>query len=100
MGVIKRGILGGFRGKVANVIGSSWKGIAVIKAMPLSVANPKTAGQVAQRTKMTNIVAFAKIILVNIIKPLNDRFASGESGFNLFVKRNILLFDDLSWSYR
>ncbi len=92
MGVIKRGILGGFSGKVANVIGSSWKGIAVMKAMPLSVANPNTAAQVAQRTKMTNAVAFAKVILVTIIKPLCDRFASGQSGFNLFIQRNISLF--------
>lgn len=92
MGVIRRGILGGFAGKVANVVGSSWKGIAVIKSLPLSVANPNTAGQVAQRTKMTNIVAFAQAILVDIIKPLNDRFASGQSGFNLFVQRNIALF--------
>lgn len=94
MGVIRRGILGGFSGKVANVVGSSWKGIATLKSLPLSVANPNTAGQVVQRTRMTNVVAFAKAILVGIIKPLNDRFASGQSGFNLFVSRNIALFDD------
>lgn len=92
MGVIKRGILGGFSGSVGNVVGSSWKGIATMKAKPLSVANPNTAGQVVQRTKMSNLVAFAKEILANIIKPLNDRFASGMSGFNLFTQRNIDLF--------
>lgn len=92
MGVIKRGILGGFSGSVGNVVGSSWKGIATMKAKPLSVANPNTAGQVAQRTKMSNLVAFAKQILTAIIKPLNDRFASGMSGFNLFTQRNIDLF--------
>ena len=89
MGVIKRGLLGGFSGKVANVVGSSWKGIAVIKSLPLSVANPKTAGQVTQRSYMSEIVSFAKEILVSMIKPLNDRFASGQSGYNLFVQRNI-----------
>lgn len=92
MGVIKRGILGGFSGSVGNVVGSSWKGIATMKAKPLSVANPNTAGQVAQRSKMSNLVAFAKQILTAIIKPLNDRFASGMSGFNLFTQRNIDLF--------
>lgn len=92
MGVIKRGILGGFSGKVANVIGSSWKGIAVMKSMPLSVANPQTAGQVLQRTKMANIVFVAKELLANVVKPLNDRFAQEMSGFNLFVKNNILGF--------
>ncbi len=40
MGIIKRGILGGFSNKVANVVGSSWKGINTMRALPLSVANP------------------------------------------------------------
>jgi hypothetical protein len=94
MGVIKRGILGGFANKVANVVGTSWKGIAVIKSLPLSVANPRTAGQIQQRTNMTNVVLFAKAILSTIIKPLNDRFAQRMSGYNLFVQRNIDLFPD------
>ena len=92
MGKIKQGILGGFSGKVANVVGSSWKGIAVIKSLPLSVANPKTAGQVAQRAKMTNVVEFSKEILASIIKPLRDRFAVQQSGYNTFVSDNIALF--------
>ncbi|MEY2830895.1 MAG: hypothetical protein RLZZ574_153 [Cyanobacteriota bacterium] len=94
MGVIKRGILGGFSNKVANVVGSSWKGIAVIKSLPLSVANPRTAGQITQRSKMTWAVAFAKLILVSMIKPLNDRFAQQKSGFNLWIQRNISKFQD------
>jgi len=92
MGTIKQGILGGFSGKVAGVVGSSWKGIAVMKSLPLSVANPKTAGQVAQRTKFSNTVVFAGIILAAVIKPLWDRFASQMSGFNDFLRTNIDLF--------
>lgn len=92
MGVIKRGILGGVSGSVGNVVGTSWKGIAIIKAKPLSVSNPKTAGQVAQRGKMANIVAFSKEILTEVIKPLWDRFAQQKSGFNAFVQANIDLF--------
>jgi len=30
MGTIKKGILGGFSGKVGTVVGSSWKGIVLI----------------------------------------------------------------------
>lgn len=93
MGVIKRGILGGFQGKVANVVGSSWKGIDVMKSLPLSVANPNTAAQQTQRGKFASVVAFAKIILVSVIKPLWDRFAQGQSGYNAFVSTNIDLFD-------
>lgn len=92
MGIIKQGILGAFSGKVGAVVGSSWKGIAVMKARPASVANPKTAGQVIQRNKMSNAVAFAQPILGEILKPLNDRFASRMSGYNLFIQRNIHLF--------
>ena len=92
MAVIKRGILGGFSGSVGNIVGSSWKGIATMKAKPLSVANPQTAGQTAQRTKFAGIVALASQFLVSIVKPLWDRFAQGESGYNAFVKENIDTF--------
>ena len=49
MGKIKQGILGGFKGKVGTVIGSSWNGIAYMKGLPQSIKNPKTAAQQAQR---------------------------------------------------
>lgn len=92
MGIIKQGILGGFSGKVANVVGSSWKGIAVMKSLPLSVANPRTAPQVAQRNKFSRTVFFALGILGTVIKPLWDRFAQQQSGFNAFISENINLF--------
>ncbi len=92
MGVIKQGILGGFSGAVANVVGSSWKGIAVIKAKPLSVANPRTAAQVGNRDQFSQSVLFAVAILVNTIKPLLDRIAVRQSGYNFFVSLNKALF--------
>ena len=49
MGKIKQGILGGFKGKVGTVIGSSWNGIAYMRGLAQSVKNPKTAGQTTQR---------------------------------------------------
>lgn len=95
MARLPQGILGGVLGKVGNVVGSSWKGIPILKSRPLSVANPRTTKQVAQRTKMTNVVAFAQPILSSIIKPLNDRFAQQASGYNDFVSRNIHLFENV-----
>lgn len=94
MAVINQGILGGFSGKVANVVGTSWKGIAVMKALPLSVANPRTAAQVAQRSKMAGCVAMLQPILSQVIKPLNDRFAGKMSGFNYALQASIGAFDD------
>ena len=49
MGKIKQGILGGFRGTVGTVVGSSWNGIAYMKGKPQSVKNPKTDAQLQQR---------------------------------------------------
>ena len=92
MAKIPQGILGGIKGKIGGIIGTSWKGINVIKTAPLSVANPQTAGQVAQRTKFGNVVAFAVLILSVVIKPLWDRFASKQSGFNAFIQSNVSLF--------
>lgn len=48
MGKINQGILGGFSGKVGNVIGGNWKGIDYMRVKPASVANPQTEGQVNQ----------------------------------------------------
>lgn len=93
MGKLLQGILGGVSGSVGNVTGSSWKGIPIIKAKPLSVANPKTASQQAQRGKFGNAVDFAKEILSTVIKPLWDRFAQKQSGFNAFISENIDLFE-------
>lgn len=92
MGVLKQGILGGFSGKVANVVGSSWKGIAVIKALPLSVANPNTASQQLYRNRIKMSCLFALNILTNTIKPCWDRFAMRMSGINAFVKANRTFF--------
>lgn len=92
MGVIKQGILGGFSGKVANVVGSSWKGIAVLKSLPLSVANPQTAGQQAQRGAMTTIVAASRLLLAALLQPYWNPFAQRMSGYNAFVQENIATF--------
>lgn len=89
MGIIKRGILGGFSNKVANVVGTSWKGRAVIKSVPLSVANPRTTPQVNQRTKFKSAIQFASPILGQWVKPLFDRFSGDIAGINKWMKLNV-----------
>lgn len=93
MGIIKRGILGGFSKSVGPVVGSSWKGIAVMKAKPLSVANPNTAGQQAQRGKFSKAVAAAQALLAGLITTFWNPFAERMSGFNFWIQRNIDAFD-------
>lgn len=62
MGTIKQGILGGFSGKVGTVIGSSWKGKAVMRAIALSIANPKTDAQLTQRHKFAVTMKFLQVM--------------------------------------
>lgn len=88
MAKIKQGILGGFSGKVANVVGTSWKGRAVMKSQPLSVANPRTTGQVEQRTKFSKIAELASKVLTTFIQPVENPISGDVSGYNKFVKDN------------
>jgi len=89
MAKINQGILGGFSGKVGGIVGSSWKGIAVMKAKPLSVANPKTAGQVTQRKKFASVQQLGSKLLTTVVKPLFDHEAQRMSGYNMFNQLNI-----------
>jgi hypothetical protein len=58
MGKISQGILGGFSGKVGNVIGGNWKGINYMRVKPASVANPQTDGQMDQRSRFNTALKF------------------------------------------
>ena len=69
MGRIKQGILGGFSGKVGNVVGSSWKGISYMRSLPQHYHNPNTEGQVEQRTKFK--------VASQFLRPLNDFLRTG-----------------------
>jgi hypothetical protein len=57
MGTIKKGILGGFSGKVGTVVGASWRGISYMRSLPQKVRNPRTAGQRSQRSKFALALA-------------------------------------------
>ena len=73
MGVINQGILGGFSGKVGNVVGGNWKGIDYMRVKPANVANPRTEGQVNQRTKFTAALQF--------LQPMKDFIKVGFKGY-------------------
>lgn len=101
MGIIAQGILGPVSGRIGPVVGGSWKGIAYLRSYQPQVAQPNTAAQVAQKTRMSTIVQLAQSFLAIVIKPLNDRFAVRMSGYNLFVQRNIEEVDgsgNITWA--
>lgn len=88
MAVIKSGILGGLSGSIGNLTGSSWKGIAVLRTKPLSVANPNTPAQQAVRTPWALLTKLGSSITGAILQPVWNGVASKMSGYNLFLQQN------------
>jgi hypothetical protein len=74
MGKITQGVLGGFSGKVGNIVGGTWKGIDYMRIKPANVSNPKTQGQLDQRSKFSTVLRF--------LQPLTDFL---KVGFKLYA---------------
>lgn len=62
MATIKKGILGGFSGKVGTVIGSNWKGIDYIRSLPKPSSKPASLAQKDQRLRFSAVIKFLKPI--------------------------------------
>lgn len=93
MGIIKRGILGGVANKIGNVVGSSWKGIATLRSLPLSVANPRTLAQRTNRNSFSIMSKLGSDVLATVCQPLWNRDAKQMSGFNAYVMHNKRAYD-------
>lgn len=89
MGTIKKGILGGFSGKVGNVVGASWKGIDYIRSLPSSIRNPRTRKQVTQRNKFSLMGKFMRAILPVIRVGFKNSAGASNSAFSAAMSYNI-----------
>lgn len=63
MATYKQGILGSFRGKVGTVIGTYWKGRAVMRSVSPHVHNPRTPLQEAVRARLAVVSTFVSSVL-------------------------------------
>lgn len=99
MAIIKQGIMGGYSKKLGGTIGTSWKGIAVVRTPAQSITNPRTAAQIANRTNFKMWALVGQSLLTGICKPLWDRFAKRMSGYNAFVRANKKLQDAMGASW-
>lgn len=88
MGIIRQGILGGLSGKVGNVVGSSWKGINYLRALPSHVTNPRTPAQRTTRLKMEIVIRFLKSCTAFIRFGFNA-YAVKMSAFNAATSYNL-----------
>lgn len=74
MGRIKKGILGGFSGKVGSVVGASWKGIDYMRGLPRKSEKGPSVAQLAQQNKMALLRGF----LVGLSNIIETRFQNIE----------------------
>ena len=58
MGTFKKGILGGFSGKVGTVIGATWRGLDVMRSLPKKSNSNPTLLQLDQRQKFKAMADF------------------------------------------
>jgi hypothetical protein len=94
MGKIMAGILSPVSGKISGVVGAKWKDKAYLRAHVMP-ANPNTLAQQAQRSKMSQAVAFIKPLIGLVAIPLWDPFQKSMSGFNALIKANIAKFTEV-----
>lgn len=88
MAKIKAGILSKVSGKVAGVVGGTWKGTNYLREL-VKPANPNTPLQQAQRGKMAFVVAVARLLVGDVLNPYLNKFCKTMSGYNWFCKENI-----------
>lgn len=72
MATFEKGILGGFSGKVGNVVGARWRGKNVMRSLPQRGNRTATAKQEEQRIKFKTVIGF----LSPIVDILNSYFGS------------------------
>lgn len=87
MSKIKKGILGGFSGKVGNVVGAFWKGKAVMRSLPGSVHQPETTGQMAVRQRFSLLSVFLSRLYGTISIGFKER-EDGTTFFNEAMRAN------------
>ena len=90
MGRLKEGILGGFSGKVGNVIGSSCRGVEYIKSAPAKMTNPRTKRQTMQRSSFIVTQNFLRTMIPIIRIGFKDYAIDGMSAFNAAMSYNMI----------
>ena len=85
MATYLKGILGSFSGKVGNVVGTYWKGKAVMRSLAAHVHNPKTPAQEEQRARLTVASRFISAVFP-LIKEGYAKDAKEESESNAAMR--------------
>ena len=82
MGTFSKGILGGFSGKVGNVVGARWRGKDIMRSLPTRGTYTATQAQLDQRERFKTVVMFLTPIK-SIVSAYFGKPQSDKSTFNL-----------------
>ena len=88
MAIVQNPITGRTKKKFGSAVFSKQFGKNVMRTKPLEVKNPKTPGQVNQRSKF-KLMVFVSRQLMGLIRISFQNMAIGKSAFNAFVSANI-----------
>ncbi|MGM5470342.1 DUF6266 family protein [Flavobacteriaceae bacterium LMO-SS05] len=75
MATFEKGILGGFSGKVGNVVGARWRGRNIMRSLPHRGKYTPTEEQLIQREKFKAVIAF-----LNPIKSVESKYFGKKQG--------------------
>lgn len=90
MGVIHQGVLGGFYGKTGAVIGSSWRGIQVIRGLPKRIKRKGSFKQLENRQKFQYVAKTLKQLDVLLNFGFKGRQLSRSTNYAEAVQHLIL----------
>jgi hypothetical protein len=83
MGTFEKGYLGGFSGKVGTAVGSSWKGLNVLRSNPPRKRRGQpTELQLERQAKFSVITSFLQPLTDLLNQTYNKSAAANMSGFN------------------
>jgi hypothetical protein len=88
MAKITESVIGVLSGKIGQVVGTTWKGISVLRVLASSVANPQTDAQLTQRQKWSVTMHFLQP-LSEFLKTGFKSYAVKMTGINAAMSYNI-----------
>lgn len=89
MGTLKEGLLGGFSGKVGNVVGVERNGTYYVRSLPEKGNDPKTDSQVKQRSRFSVVMNFLKTISPFIRIGFQSYAVGARTPYNAAMSYNI-----------
>jgi len=88
MAILRAGVLGGIRGKVAGVVGGQWKDKHYIREYVKPI-NPNTTAQATQRLKFKQISECLQFIVGPVGQQYMDPMLKSMSAWNWLIKKNM-----------